>query len=234
MDTVQAYRKDLIKNYSVATVNKRLSAIRARLRYMAETVQDRKAFFLIREGIKKIKNIKQATCAVSRDKVLDLNELELLKEKTSERNALFIEFLSLTGCRVSEMINIQYRDCKQLYNRCEIGVIGKGGKARKVLIPERLFNEIRDTFKGRNYIFETAGGKPYRRQYISDRIKKLGKRHLKKNISAHSMRHTFATRKIKSTGNLKGVSVYLGHASTKTTGDMYDHNQLTWAELRAV
>ena len=49
--------------------------------------------------------------------------------------------------------------------------------------------------------------------------------------SAHSFRHFFATDRIKKTNNTKGVSVYLGHASTSTTLDMYTHTELSYNDL---
>jgi integrase len=61
---------------------------------------------------------------------------------------------------------------------------------------------------------------------VSYEIIKAGKRILGRRISAHSMRHSFAILAIREGASIKAVSTYLGHASTKTTIDMYVHDSL--------
>jgi integrase/recombinase XerD len=105
-------------------------------------------------------------------------------------------------------------------------VIGKGNKERKVDIEKTLFDEIRATFPGKTWLFQTRSGKPYRTNYVSYEIIKAGRRILGRRISAHSMRHSFATLTIREGASIKAVSEYLGHSSTAITMDMYVHESL--------
>ena len=72
---------------------------------------------------------------------------------------------------------------------------------------------------------------PYAREYVSAQIKKIGHR-IGREISAHTLRHSFATRKVQQLpGKLDAVSRYLGHSSPSITLAMYCHNTMTDAEL---
>lgn len=50
-------------------------------------------------------------------------------------------------------------------------------------------------------------------------------------VISDTYRHSFCTRKIRQTGNLKGVSEYVGHSSTAITANMYDHNLLSAGDI---
>ena len=89
-----------------------------------------------------------------------------------------------------------------------------------------MLEAIRSTFHGETYLFQTQGGKPYRTTYVSYEITKAGRRILGRKISAHSMRHSFATLTIRDGASIKAVSKYLGHSSTAITMDMYVHESL--------
>ena len=65
---------------------------------------------------------------------------------------------------------------------------------------------------------------------MSYEIIKAGKRILGRRISAHSMRHSFATLAIRDGASIKAVSKYLGHSSTAITMDMYVHESLEKAQ----
>jgi integrase/recombinase XerD len=65
---------------------------------------------------------------------------------------------------------------------------------------------------------------------VSYEIIKAGKRILGRRISAHSMRHSFATLAIRDGASIKAVSKYLGHSSTAITMDMYVHESLEKAQ----
>lgn len=67
---------------------------------------------------------------------------------------------------------------------------------------------------------------------MSDQIAKAGLLILGRHISAHTLRHSWATRKLKEGKSLKAVSRYLGHSSTAITADLYIHDDLTWNDLK--
>jgi integrase/recombinase XerD len=112
-------------------------------------------------------------------------------------------------------------------------IIGKGNKERVLKLPAELVDRCRETFGGSQWLLETSGGRPYRREYVSNQIKRAGERVLGRHISAHTLRHSFASLKIARTGKIKAVSEYLGHSTTSITLDMYVHESLDMNDLSA-
>ena len=74
-------------------------------------------------------------------------------------------------------------------------------------------------------------GGPYTRFYVSNAIKAAGRIYLDREISAHTLRHSFATEKIAKTHKTTAVSEYLGHSSVSTTLQLYNHGELTDDDL---
>ena len=175
---------------------------------------------------------KPDTGEITPDKVLNNEDyLRLLSSCRSDRQKMFISFLNTTGCRVTEMINIKLSDCEIIGEAVKIYVMGKRSKERFLRIPLSLFEEITAVFQGITYLLETGKGKSYNRCYVSNQIHKIGLR-IGRNISAHSLRHSFATKKVNQfPGKIDAVSRYLGHSSVSITLDLYCHNQLSDDEL---
>ena len=167
---------------------------------------------------------------VSEDRILGRNEFDRLVACTSRRTSLFLWFLYNTGCRVAEMCGARLDKLEDMGDTIRLRVTGKGNKERKVDIQKSLFDAIRATFGGGTYLFQTQGGKPCRPAYVSFEIIKAGRRILGRRISAHTMRHSFATLAIREGASIKAVSEYLGHSSTAITMDMYVHESLQKAQ----
>ena len=149
----------------------------------------------------------------------------------SERQRCFIRFLYSTGCRVAELASIKLSACTILLGTVYISIVGKGRKERQLRVPLGLYNAIVETFGGKRYLFETSKGNPYPRQYISNEIKKITKRATGKGLSAHKMRHSWATRQLANGTPIDAVSRYLGHSDTTITLKFYAHNEMTDAQL---
>ena len=173
-------------------------------------------------------NTNEVTC----EKVLSASEYrDFLFHCRSDRQRAFGRFLYSTGCRVSELCGARLDRCEPLGSTVKIRILGKGKKERFVRIPAELYGFILETFGGTVYLFETSNGKPYGREYVSAQIKKIG-RLIGREISAHSLRHSFATRKVQQLpGKLDAVSRYLGHSSPSITLAMYCHSSMSDAEL---
>jgi integrase/recombinase XerD len=214
---------------SVATVNRKLSGVKTAMRKAAEKLPPEK-----RRGIEaalaSVRGIRQARGAIRAEKMLTPEEVGKLIQRLSAKGGLFVRFLYATGCRVSEMIGIRLPDCK-VNGGVTIEVIGKGGKARKVRIPRKLYDEIRAAFGGRKRLFETENGTQYDRSYISHMIERQSKRAIGRMVGAHALRHSAATALISKTNKVQAVSEYLGHADPATTLRFYVHESLTDAEL---
>ncbi len=216
------------------TINAKLSGIKAAIIFTIKSLglrADQEA--IIKTALYDIKGVKvgSAEKVVKKDRMLSESEYTQVIAKASQRNALFIEFLFLTGCRVSEMVNAKIQNVNLINDIAEIRVLGKGAKERIVKIHIELLERIKNIFNGENNLFETASGKPYQREYVSSQIKKTVRRVLAKTTSAHDLRHSFAAVMLRKTGKLKAVSEYLGHYSTAITMDVCLHEELTNNDL---
>ena len=69
-----------------------------------------------------------------------------------------VRFLYATGCRISEALGVRLTDC-HVNGGVTVEVTGKGGKARKVRLARALFDEMRQTFNGSTWLFESGKGK---------------------------------------------------------------------------
>ncbi|MEP7265804.1 MAG: site-specific tyrosine recombinase XerD [Bacteroidota bacterium] len=149
-----------------------------------------------------------------------------------ERNVAILEVLYGCGLRVSELVNLKI---SQVY--FDIGfvkVIGKGNKERIVPIGSsaikqaRLFmdsNRVHLNIKPgqEDYLFLNKRGSRLTRVMIFTIVKNLAvKAGIKKSISPHTFRHSFATHLIEGGADLRAVQEMLGHSSITTT-EIYTH-----------
>lgn len=167
--------------------------------------------------------------------VLTVEEVEKLlnfvpKKKFNDvRNKAMIEVLYATGMRVSELVNLKF-DQVDLQNKY-IRVIGKGGKERIVLLNDKSIKALKEWLKIRQgkfssknlgsydqYIFLSKLGKPISRidfwEQLKNYVKQAG---IVKNVSPHTLRHSFATHMLKYGADLRVVQELLGHADISTT-----------------
>jgi integrase len=227
------------------TKNKRLCAAKNRIRYLfyrSPDALDTAKSFRFEQALHDIKGKKKASRSIDRESLPTMEEIKQLirklrehggdKRNHSARLPLIIEFLAVTGCRVSEMTGIRLADVREKGDYVEIRLLGKGNKERSVAVASCVAKRIRDVFRGEKYLFETGGGKPYRREYVSNQIKKAGRRILGRDMSAHTLRHVFATTALKSGWSPKKIAVQLGHSSTSITLDMYCQDSPTWMDVK--
>ena len=236
---VADYFRDLnASDYASGTIRMKRQAIKNRLRLAAERyITSPNEQFRLDQILKRLdsdastKAPKLATSAVGALKVWSEHEYHQVLKNATERQQCFLRYLWQTGCRVSELTGAKILNAHRQGQTVDIRIVGKGNKERHVRITAKLFDRIRETFAGAEYLFETAGGKHYRRSYVSDQIAKLSARAIGRRLSAHTLRHTFATSTIKRTGKIAATSQYLGHSSVSTTLNMYTHEQLSDADL---
>lgn len=155
-----------------------------------------------------------------------------LSHPQGERNSTIIETIYSCGLRVSELITLKISDL--FFEEDFIRVIGKGNKQRFIPIHYTAqkyilsyINNIRihiKPIKGfEDTVFLNRRGKGLSRQMIFLILKYLAaKIELKKNISPHTLRHSFATHLLKNGANLRAIQQMLGHESITTT-EVYVH-----------
>ncbi|MEY3199440.1 MAG: hypothetical protein RJA13_1398 [Bacteroidota bacterium] len=157
---------------------------------------------------------------------IDLGKLE------GHRNRAMIETLYSCGLRVSELVNLRFSDL--YFEEGFIRVIGKGNKERLVPVSPSVEKEIgiyndhirrHQTIQpgNENVVFLNRRGAMLTRVMIFTIIKNLSQAiGLKKTISPHTFRHSFATHLIEGGANLRAVQDMLGHESITTT-EIYTH-----------
>ncbi|WP_282133082.1 site-specific tyrosine recombinase XerD [Cellulophaga baltica] len=169
---------------------------------------------------------------LSEDEINDLIAAINLSTPEGERNRAILETLYGCGLRVSELVNLKISDL--FFDEDFIKVTGKGDKQRFVPISEinkkyiTLYkNEIRvhlNIQKGfEDILFLNRRGKQLTRAMIFTIIKQLAvKIDLKKTISPHTFRHSFATHLLENGADLRAIQQMLGHESITTT-EVYMH-----------
>ena len=160
-----------------------------------------------------------------------------LSTPEGERNRAMLETLYSCGLRVSELITLKISDL--FFNEGIIRVIGKGDKQRFVPINEQTqkyiniyINLIRTHLpikKGfEDTVFLNRNGKQLTRNMVFIVIKNLAeKAGLRKNISPHTFRHSFATHLLERGADLRSIQQMLGHESITTT-EIYMHVDKTF------
>ena len=222
--------------YSASTFNHYADAAINRMQYALDHAEGKMTVaekYEIQQALKKIKRKKRDKGTVGKDMVLSVKEIERLMAGSPAYLSLMIDMLSFTALRISELLGILKTDIKKRKNHYIIRIRGKGGKERKVGIPVDLGDRIGEHFQGKSYLFEHHG-KPYRREYISMSIKRYGRKILNREISAHTLRHSWATIALKKTGRIKAVQEQLGHSSSSTTLNLYVHDSFSWDEQKDI
>ena len=154
-----------------------------------------------------------------------------LSKWEGQRNKAIIEVLFSCGLRVSELVTLHLSDLylEEGFRR----VLGKGNKERLVPISECATEQLRLWFKDReimkikpgqeDFVFLNRRGSHLTRTMILIIIKQLGfMAGIKKTISPHTLRHSFATALLEGGADLRAIQAMLGHESIGTT-EIYTH-----------
>ena len=169
---------------------------------------------------------------------LTIDEIDLMvsqidrSKSDGERNIAILEVLYGCGLRVTELIELKISEI--YWKEGFIRIIGKGNKERLVPLGKiaskhlKIYlNEIRVHQKIDNqfvdHVFINKNGKKLSRVMIFKIIKKLTeKAGIQKNVSPHTLRHSFATHLVEGGADLRAVQEMLGHQSITTT-EIYTH-----------
>ncbi|MFT5436843.1 MAG: integrase/recombinase XerD [Ulvibacter sp.] len=155
-----------------------------------------------------------------------------LSSPQGERNRALLETLYGCGLRVSELITLKLSDL--FFDEGFIKVTGKGDKQRFVPIGEatiKYINLYRNEIRvhqdinpiAKDTVFLNRRGKPLTRAMIFTIVKRLAvTAGIKKTISPHTFRHSFATHLLENGANLRAIQQMLGHESITTT-EVYTH-----------
>jgi len=169
---------------------------------------------------------------LSEDEINELISAVDLSHSQGERNRTILETIYSCGLRVSELITLKISDL--FFEEGFIKVTGKGNKERFVPIHynaqkfisiyiDKVRVHLKPSKGFEDTLFLNRRGKGLTRQMIFTILKDLSiKMNLKKNISPHTLRHSFATHLLKNGADLRAIQQMLGHESITTT-EVYVH-----------
>lgn len=164
-------------------------------------------------------------------KVMTISEIEnILLTDLTKIQRLIVELLYGCGLRVSELVNLKTNsiDLSANYLKCS----GKGSKERLVPLGSKAKIALQEYFSQRDFLVKkytldtknlliSDDGRFLTRQDIYNFIHEQGKR-IHKNISPHTLRHSFATHLLENGADLRIVQELLGHSDVATT-QLYTH-----------
>ena len=175
--------------------------------------------YIVKSPVRRIHKVK-ATQTV-KETYTD-EELEEMRDACIEiRDLAMIDFLSSTGVRVGELVNLDRVDVNMQERSCV--VLGKGGKEREVYFDARTKIHLQNYLNTRsdnNSALFVSLLKPYDRLKISGveiRLRELGKKTNIKKVHPHKFRRTMATKAIDKGMPIEQVQVLLGHRKIDTT-----------------
>ena len=207
-------------NYSVSTKKRIHSSIKNFLRYINEN-KDYESIDISDIKLKSSNKLPE---------VLSINDIEKMinfynhQNYLQSRNRTIIDVLYSTGCRVSELCNINLSDID--FDEKYIKLKGKGSKQRIVPIGSKLFINLMQYLNVRNSfvqnmvepLFLTKSKNKLDRTAVFRIIKKTAKNiSLQSDVYPHTLRHSAATHMLEGGCDLRTVQEFLGHSSVSTT-----------------
>ena len=156
--------------------------------------------------------------------VLSKEEVNSMIEATLNlKHRLVLMFLYYTGIRLNEVVNLKWEDVD--FQRDIIHLkIAKGEKERIIFLHDRLkiFVEYFN-IKREGFVFLSKMGKKYDKRTIQMIVRNAAKKAgIKKRITPHTLRHSFATHLLEAGADIRQIQKLLGHASIQTT-QIYTH-----------
>ncbi|RZS94917.1 tyrosine-type recombinase/integrase [Cecembia calidifontis] len=236
---IRAWIIDLVEQQLSATsVNRKIATLRSFYKFLLRSGELSKDPTYKIKALKTPKRLPEFVQEEAIEKILD----EMVYEPTFEgkRDRMVMEFLYLTGVRLSELLDLKWKDIN--LHTATIKVLGKRKKERiipitktlkeNILSYKKVFEETFPNFNESDYFIVTNSKeqaypmKIYRivRHYL-DLFAQTTKR------SPHLLRHTFATHLLNKGADLNAVKDLLGHANLAAT-QVYTHNSLE--KLKAV
>ena len=226
---IEKYLEYLVDNdYTTTSLARKLTAIKNFHKYLFSTNKIKSDESLTIDRPKLRKSLPNVLTIEEVDKLLDISTVTPF----DYRNKAMIELLYGTGLRISEMLDLKITDID--FENCIIRCFGKGSKERIVPIGEYIIDALTKYLEnGRNnlinkkkisdYLFlNNRGGRISRFSFFKILKKILKEKGIKKDVSPHSLRHSFATHMLENGADLRSIQELLGHSDIATTR-IYTH-----------
>lgn len=225
---IEKYLEYLIdNNYTTTSLARKLTAIKNFHKYLFSTKKINTDESLTIDRPKLRKALPNVLTVEEVDRLLDIKPVTPF----DYRNKAMLELLYGTGLRISEMLDLKLGDID--FENCIVRCFGKGSKERIVPIGEYIIDSLNEYLEnGRNkllgkkisdYLFLNKNGGRISRFSFFKIIKKLLRdKGIKKDVSPHSLRHSFATHMLENGADLRSIQELLGHSDIATTR-IYTH-----------
>jgi site-specific recombinase XerD len=212
---VVAFIRYLVTERKVSTAYQNQSINAIKFYYEKVLYSPRKVYYIDRPKVEKTLPTVLSTSEVA----------SLMKQVVNIKHKTILMLTYSSGLRISELLNLKLTDIDSQRKQIKIEQ-GKGKKDRFTILSEKVLPLLRDyytQYKPAYYLFESPDGKQYSTTSIhiilSDAVKKAG---IKKRVTMHTLRHSFATHLLEQGTDLRYIQSLLGHESTKTT-QIYTH-----------
>ena len=184
------------------------------------------------DGIKSPKLEKKLPTYLTSEEIDKLLNIRLTKP-VDYRNKAMLELIYATGARISEITNLELNQID--YDECVIRVTGKGRKDRIIPFGDTSSKALKDYIENYriflikndtcNFVFINKNGSKISRQMVFKILKSLAKKAgIEKEVSPHTLRHSFATNLLNNGADLRVIQELLGHENLETT-EIYSHLQ---------
>lgn len=221
------YISNLSKNLNSKSVNRHIVSIRNYFKFLLRNgyINENPCDDIV--GLKMPKTVPHVLSEENIDKLLDI---EVVDAKSS-RNKAMLELMYSCGLRVSELLNLKLNDIDFSMNI--VKCFGKGSKERIVPLSDMATSYLKEyidlyriTLLKNNrsdILFLNIRGSSLSRQGFFKILKELAReKGINKDLSPHTIRHSFATHLINHGADLRSVQTMLGHENIKTT-QIYTH-----------
>ncbi len=157
---------------------------------------------------------------------LTLSEVKSMIDAVDNKKHLcIIKMLYGAGLRLGELLNLRLSDINS-ENRLIYIRKAKGNKDRVVMLSSGILEDLRQyykKYKPKEYLFEGQNGGMYSEKSVQNVVKNAAsKAGIKKKVTPHTLRHSFATHLLESGTDIRYIQQLLGHKSIKTT-EIYTH-----------
>jgi len=225
-------------NMAPTTVNRKIATLRSFYKFLLRIGAIKKDPTYKLQALKKPKRLPEFVQEITMDQVLD--ELHYAEDFDGHRDRMVMEFLYLTGVRLSELLALKWRDIS-LHSQT-VKVLGKRRKERVIPLTNHLTKNIILYRKEFEKTFSNMESSDYfivtidREQAYPMKIYRIVRKYLDlfaqtTKRSPHLLRHTFATHLLNKGADLNAVKDLLGHSSLAAT-QVYTHNSME--KLKAV
>ena len=212
---VVAFIRYLVTERKVSTAYQNQSINAIKFYYEKVLFSPRKVYYIDRPRIERT-----LPTVLSKDEVASL-----IKQVVNVKHKTILMLTYSSGLRISELLNLKLTDIDSQRKQIKIEQ-GKGKKDRFTVLSDKVLPLLREyytQYKPAYYLFESPDGKQYSTTSIhiilSDAVRKAG---IKKRVTMHTLRHSFATHLLEQGTDLRYIQSLLGHESTKTT-QIYTH-----------